>query len=197
MWLSLRWSFKRKFWCFFHLVIVQSNSHHCLSIDELKCVFAPTHVISLGQVNICLAVSPYEISVCLGNVPCPICHDTYCLAHPTGPLWLSCVVPFQVRNVLFCVFSSLVQDMLLDCVTWWKSINDGIWVRGVHIAVKKMNASVNITHYPPGTSRRCRSTLREAGSLALWLWGRLSKLISPTALEWLTSHYPWHVQLFI
>lgn len=64
--------------------------------------------------------------------------DSYCSAHPTGALRLSCAVPQQVRNMCFssCFFllfffsPSVYLHMFLDeNATWWKSIKDGKCIR--------------------------------------------------------------------
>lgn len=58
--------------------------------------------------------------------------DSYCSAHPTGALRLSCAVPWQVRNMCFpsSFFSLLYLHTFLDeNVTWWKSIKDGKCIR--------------------------------------------------------------------
>lgn len=50
--------------------------------------------------------------------------DSYCSAHPTGALRLSCAVPWQVRNMCFSSFffsSSFHTCSWMKNGTWWKS----------------------------------------------------------------------------
>lgn len=83
------------------------QAHVCACVS----VFASTHVISLGQLSVCLPVSLYEVSVCPRNAPRPICHWSYCSAHPTGALRLSCAVSWQVRNMCFSSFFPLLLSV--------------------------------------------------------------------------------------